>query len=163
DAARNDNILPVEQVIRNNAKERREKLIRIGLAYDLAHSKGRYSETAEEKASRLAHEKWKKDKDRAEMKKKIMKERENVRYTRLKDARKRKKARAKSKARHNEAKKKRRSPPHTGPHPWMRSQPGRSPKEERPEDRAAKTTEAETEKRVNIKEPGGRDSSKDGD
>ena len=57
DAARDDKNLPVEEVIRANAKTRRDKLLRIGLAYDLAHSKGRYVETPEEEKARVAHEK----------------------------------------------------------------------------------------------------------
>lgn len=44
--------LPVEDVVRNNAKERGEKLQRIGLAYDLAHAKGQIKETDEERKLR---------------------------------------------------------------------------------------------------------------
>ncbi|KAK4033226.1 hypothetical protein C8A01DRAFT_50149 [Parachaetomium inaequale] len=65
DAERVDGTLPAEDVVRLNAKKRREKLLRIGLAYDLAHSKARVVETAEEKAAREAYFKRMKDKRRA--------------------------------------------------------------------------------------------------
>jgi hypothetical protein len=98
DAMRNDKILPVDQVIKNNAKERREKLIRIGLAYDLAHSKGKISETPEEKVKREAHEQRKKEKDRAEIKKKILEERERAHYMKTKRIKKQQKRQAKMRA-----------------------------------------------------------------
>ncbi|KAF9882424.1 calpain-like protein [Colletotrichum karsti] len=82
DALRYSNILPIEQVIRNNAKGRREKLTRIGLAYDLAHSKGRVVESAEEKAAREAQEKKQRETNRAEIKRKIQKDREQEHYLR---------------------------------------------------------------------------------
>ncbi len=72
DAQRDENIMSVEEVVRANAKLRREKLIRIGLAYDLAHSKGKIVETAEEKKAREAAEKRKVEKDKKAMKKKLM-------------------------------------------------------------------------------------------
>jgi hypothetical protein len=72
DAQRNPDLMSVEEVIRANAKERREKLIRIGLAYDLAHSKGKIEETPEEKAAREAAEKRKKEKSKRDLKKTLM-------------------------------------------------------------------------------------------
>lgn len=80
DATRFEHLLPVDEVIKKNAKERREKLVRIGLAYDLAHSKGRIIETDEEKAAREAHEKKVKDKARGEIKKKFLESREESHY-----------------------------------------------------------------------------------
>ncbi|SPN99506.1 related to micromolar calcium activated neutral protease 1 (capn1) [Cephalotrichum gorgonifer] len=84
DAAREDKLLPVQDVIRENAKERREKLLRIGLAYDLAHSKGRYVETPEEKAAREAREERAKNKKRREARKSIMKRKFLMRYINMK-------------------------------------------------------------------------------
>ncbi|KAK4248812.1 calpain-B [Corynascus novoguineensis] len=71
DAERVDGVLPAEEVVRLNAKERREKLLRIGLAYDLAHSKARVVETAEEKAARKAFINWRKEKRRAAFRKQV--------------------------------------------------------------------------------------------
>ncbi|PNP42229.1 hypothetical protein TGAMA5MH_05911 [Trichoderma gamsii] len=84
DAVRLDNILPIETVIRKNAKKRREKLTRIGLAYDLAHSKGRVVETPEEKAAKEAHEKRVKDKELREIKDRIIARRKDDHYLKLK-------------------------------------------------------------------------------
>ncbi|KAI8283598.1 Calpain-8 [Colletotrichum sp. SAR11_240] len=100
DAVRNDSILPIEQVIRNNAKSRREKLTRIGLAYDLAHSKGRVVESAELKVAREAHENKQREKKRAEIRRKIQEEREQEHYLRVKAAKRDKKQMAKRRARH---------------------------------------------------------------
>ncbi|OPB41692.1 calpain-like protease [Trichoderma guizhouense] len=84
DAARLDRILPIETVIRNNAKKRREKLTRIGLAYDLAHSKGKIVESPEEKAARQAHEKRVKDKEQREIKEKILERRRDDHHLNIK-------------------------------------------------------------------------------
>lgn len=99
DAVRNDLILPIEQVIRNNAKRRREKLTRIGLAYDLAHSKGKIVESAKERAAREAYEKKQREKKRAEIKRKIIEEREREHYLMTKAIKKTKKKLAKRNAR----------------------------------------------------------------
>ncbi|KAK2730457.1 calpain-like protein [Colletotrichum kahawae] len=100
DAVRNDNVLPIEQVIRNNAKSRREKLTRMGLAYDLAHSKGRVVESAELKAAREAHERKQQEKKRAEIRSKIQDEREQEHYLRVKAVKRDKKQMVKRHARH---------------------------------------------------------------
>ncbi|CAK7200878.1 hypothetical protein SEUCBS139899_003577 [Sporothrix eucalyptigena] len=75
DAQRDDNLLSTEDVIRNNVRMRREKLIRIGLAYDLAHSKGRIIETAAEKKERRASAANRKAKEKKRLKKHIMEKR----------------------------------------------------------------------------------------
>ncbi|KAK1469448.1 calpain family cysteine protease [Colletotrichum melonis] len=106
DAVRNDGVLPIDQVIRNNAKNRREKLIRIGLAYDLAHSKGKLVESAAEKAAKEAHERRHREKRRAEIKRKILEEREQEHYLRIKAKRKAQKQQAKRIAQHQAAKEK---------------------------------------------------------
>ncbi|KAK1831579.1 hypothetical protein QBC39DRAFT_391170 [Podospora conica] len=80
DADRFDELIPAEDMVRRNAKYRREKLLRIALAYDLAHSKAKIIETEEEKAAREAYEKRKKEKYRERMRKAIMKEKERIYY-----------------------------------------------------------------------------------
>ena len=52
-----------EQVIRESCRDRQEKLLQIGLAYDLAHAKGQIKETEDEKKIRLEHEAKKKATD----------------------------------------------------------------------------------------------------
>lgn len=99
DALRNEQIMPVEDVIRAFAKERREKLLRIGFAYDLAHSKGRIIETAEEKAAREKYEKKKRDRERKKMAKLIMKQKEEDRKHAIRQTLKKKKAIDKARAR----------------------------------------------------------------
>ncbi|KAI1336482.1 cysteine proteinase [Xylariaceae sp. FL0016] len=99
-ATRDLNILPIEDVIRNNARNRRDKLVAVGMSYDLAHGKGRVVETPEEKKAKKDAEKRKKDKERAELRKRIM-EGEHFRYYMQVKAQKKKaekKAKAKAKA-----------------------------------------------------------------
>ncbi|KAI1091243.1 cysteine proteinase [Rostrohypoxylon terebratum] len=93
--------LPIEEVVRNNARDRRDKLVAVGMSYDLAHSKGKVIETAEEKKARKEAEKRRKDKARQALKKRIMDARNREHYLRVKDHNKRqeKKAKAKAKAR----------------------------------------------------------------
>ncbi|KAK3325840.1 calcium-dependent cysteine-type endopeptidase-like protein [Apodospora peruviana] len=91
DARRLDHIKPVEDVVRENAKDRREKLIRIGLAYDLAHSKAKIIETPDEKAAREAYEKRKKDKQRERIRKMIQEEKERRYYQNVKGLNKQRK------------------------------------------------------------------------
>ncbi|KAM3074584.1 hypothetical protein ACMFMG_008013 [Clarireedia jacksonii] len=80
--------LPVEDVIRNNAKKRRDKLSRIGLSYDLAHAKGVVKETAEEKKARKEAEEKKKAKERKEVKEKLMKDKKKRIHNENKEKRK---------------------------------------------------------------------------
>lgn len=84
DAERYDDYLPPEDVVRLNVKNRREKLLRIGLAYDLAHSKARVVETAEEKAAREAYLKHRKEKHREFVRKVVMRGRESDNYRKRK-------------------------------------------------------------------------------
>ena len=98
EAVKNDGCLPVEEVVRNNAKERRDKLLRIGLAYDLAHAKGQLSETDEEKKARKKAEVTKKGKEKKEMKEKLIKEKKKRKHNENKEERKRRAAAAKRKA-----------------------------------------------------------------
>lgn len=55
-AYRRNHAVTVEEVIRRNASTRREKLVQIGLSYDLAHTKGLVLETEEEKKEREERE-----------------------------------------------------------------------------------------------------------
>ncbi|KXX79311.1 Calpain-B [Madurella mycetomatis] len=70
-----------EDVVGRYAESHREKLLRIGLAYDLAHSKARAVETPEEKAERQAYEKRKKAKRLENLRRNIMKDKQ-ARYDR---------------------------------------------------------------------------------
>lgn len=74
EATRNTDASPVEDVVRNNVKERRDKLLRIGLAYDLAHAKGEIKETEEEKKGRKRAEAVKKAKEKKTTREKLEKE-----------------------------------------------------------------------------------------
>ncbi|KAA8564893.1 hypothetical protein EYC84_010663 [Monilinia fructicola] len=82
------NELPVEDVVRNNAKNRRDKLSRIGLSYDLAHAKGVTKETDEEKKGRKESEEKIKDRVRREVKKRLMKEKKKKIHNENKEKRK---------------------------------------------------------------------------
>ncbi|KAG0652956.1 hypothetical protein D0Z07_0085 [Hyphodiscus hymeniophilus] len=98
EAIKSDGCLPVEDVVRNNAKERRDKLLRIGLAYDLAHAKGQLSETDEEKKARKKAESKKKTKEKKDMKDKLMKEKRKRKHNENKETFKQRAAAAKRKA-----------------------------------------------------------------
>lgn len=73
--------MPPEDVVRRYAESHREKLLRIGLAYDLAHSKSRAVETPEEKEEREAYEKGKRAKRLENLRRNIMKDKQ-ARYDR---------------------------------------------------------------------------------
>ncbi|KAI1455609.1 cysteine proteinase [Annulohypoxylon moriforme] len=105
DATRYMHKLPIEEVVRNNARDRRDKLVAVGMSYDLAHSKGKVIETPEEKKARKEDEKRKKDKERQKLKKKIMDDLNRQYYLNVKEQTKRreKKAKAKAKARAKKA------------------------------------------------------------
>ncbi|KAK3900412.1 putative calpain-1 catalytic subunit [Staphylotrichum tortipilum] len=85
DAERRTGVLPPEDVVRLNAKSRREKLLRIGLAYDLAHDRARIVETPEEKAAREAYEKWRTERQRERIRKMAMKTHTKQHYIRCKE------------------------------------------------------------------------------
>ncbi|KAI1350961.1 hypothetical protein F5Y01DRAFT_284225 [Xylaria sp. FL0043] len=97
-ATRDLDILPVEEVIRKYARDRRDKLVAVGMSYDLAHSKGKTIETEEEKRAKKAAEKRKKDKEREELKKQIMEARRDRYYVEVKQWEKRKEKKDKAKA-----------------------------------------------------------------
>ena len=60
-----------EQVIRERCIQRHDKLIQIGLAYDLAHAKGQIKETEREKGLRKQQEEKKKAADRVKQRKEL--------------------------------------------------------------------------------------------
>ncbi|RYC65051.1 hypothetical protein CHU98_g1171 [Xylaria longipes] len=107
-ATRNLEILPIEEVIRNYARDRRDKLVAVGMSgllltlfyfrYDLAHSKGKMIETEEEKKAKKAAEKRKKDKEKEELRKQQMKYRKDSHYLKVKDHQKHKEKKEKAKA-----------------------------------------------------------------
>ncbi|KAK7912089.1 calpain family cysteine protease [Apiospora marii] len=106
-ATRNMSILPIEEMVRCYARDRRDKLVAVGMSYDLAHSKGQVVETEEEKRAQKEFERRKKDKDKREQKKKLMRARERQYYFDVKEQMKRREQKAKAKAK-MEAKKARR-------------------------------------------------------
>ncbi|KAI0120929.1 calpain family cysteine protease [Xylariales sp. AK1849] len=95
-ATRNMGILPLEEVVRDYARERRDKLVAVGMSYDLAHSKGTVVESEEEKKADQDAEKRKKGKEKWELKKKLMADRRRVYYLNVKDQKKRRKRKAKA-------------------------------------------------------------------
>lgn len=103
DAQRNEQIMPVEEVVRTYAKERREKLLRIGQAYDLAHAKGKIIETAEEKEARQAYDDRRKRRERKLMAKFLQEEKAEERRRamrqKLREKRQKEKEEARAKAR----------------------------------------------------------------
>lgn len=104
-AIRDDSSLPVETVIRDNCKNRRDKLLRIGLAYDLAHAKGQLEETAGEKLLREKAEARQKAKELVETKARMIEEKKKAKKALKKKAKREKKAA--EKAARKEAKKER--------------------------------------------------------
>ncbi|CAG8953395.1 hypothetical protein HYFRA_00010143 [Hymenoscyphus fraxineus] len=105
-AERNDKVAKVEDVLRNNVKTRREKVLRIGLAYDLAHAKGRIFETNEEKEAKKRAEKAEKDKVTKEMKEKLTKEKKKRQQIANREKRKQQAVAAKRKLKEKEKAKK---------------------------------------------------------
>lgn len=98
EAQKYDSLKPVENILRKNAKVRRNKLLRIGRAYDLAHAKGEIIESSEEKAGREELEAKEKAKKRKEMKDKIMTAKKRRKHVENKEARKTRETIAKHRA-----------------------------------------------------------------
>lgn len=105
DTGRVESTLPVDRVIRQNVKTRRDKLIRTGMAYDLAHSKGAFQETAEEVAAKEARERRAAERRRAEIKTRLLSEREQNHYLKTKNVQ-RQRARSRRQRKREEAQKK---------------------------------------------------------
>ena len=95
-----------EDIIRNSVRSRQQKLIQVGLAYDLAHAKGDIRDTEEEKAERQKLEEKKKAADKKKQREAKSKENRkkweygkrlnarNKRHARKQEAYQRKKAEA---------------------------------------------------------------------
>ncbi|KAH8808104.1 hypothetical protein F5884DRAFT_677059 [Xylogone sp. PMI_703] len=98
EAMRDQDLPTVEQMVRDNAKSRRDKLLRIGLAYDLAHAKGKITETNEEKKARKAQEAKQKAKERKSVKEKLTKEKQKRKHNENREKRKQLKEKEKRKA-----------------------------------------------------------------
>lgn len=97
-ATRNMSILPIEEMVRCYARDRRDKLVAVGMSYDLAHSKGQVVETEEEKKAAKEFERRKREKEKREQKKKLMRARERQYYFDVKEQTKRREQKAKAKA-----------------------------------------------------------------
>ncbi|KAI1866672.1 uncharacterized protein JN550_007525 [Neoarthrinium moseri] len=97
-ATRDMGLLPIEEVVRNYARERRDKLVAVGMSYDLAHSKGKIIESEEERRARKDVEKRKEQKQKEELKKKLMNIRQRNHYYNVKEQNKRRENKAKAKA-----------------------------------------------------------------
>lgn len=97
-AWRDDDLLPVQATIRKWAKTKRDKVNRIGKAYDVAHARGQHVETEEEKRAREAHAERKLKKRREAKKKDLRKEYEQAYYKTKKDHERTVKRAAKKKA-----------------------------------------------------------------
>lgn len=97
EATRNLDKASVEDVVRCNVKERRHKLLRIGLAYDLAHAKGVIKETDEEKNRRKRIQEVEKAKEHERMRQKLTIEKKKRTHNQNKEKRKQRAAATKRK------------------------------------------------------------------
>ncbi|KAH8168122.1 hypothetical protein CIB48_g171 [Xylaria polymorpha] len=99
-ATRNLDILPIEEVIRNYARERRDKLVTVGMSKPLLTFlyKGKMIETEEEKQAKKAAEKRKRDKEKEELRKEEMQARRDAHYIDVKSHQKEMKRKEKAKA-----------------------------------------------------------------
>ncbi|OTB02778.1 hypothetical protein M426DRAFT_13201 [Hypoxylon sp. CI-4A] len=100
--ARRINKLPIEEVVRGNARDRRDKLVTVGMSYDLAHSKGKIIETPGEKITRKEADKRRTDREKRELKEDTMRYRYRQHYLRVKDHNKAQKKKARVKAKRAE-------------------------------------------------------------
>jgi hypothetical protein len=73
-AFRHDDLESTEEIIRRMASTRREKLVQIGLSYDLAHAKGLIADTEQEKRDNAARKAAERKRLAAETKKRLQKE-----------------------------------------------------------------------------------------
>ena len=99
-ATRDRDVLPIEEVVRRNARDRRDKLVAVGMSYDLAHSKGQVptGETAEERRAKREAENRRKEKNRDDFRKVIMKDRVDDHYLKVKAWQRRLKRKTNAKA-----------------------------------------------------------------
>ena len=93
-ASRNKDAITPEEVIRKTCQTRPEKLMSVGLSYDLAHAKSRLKETEAERKKRLQreqHDKTKSDAKKAFEAQRVANKKEKLRRLRLEDKVKNKK------------------------------------------------------------------------
>ncbi|KAI0206576.1 hypothetical protein F4808DRAFT_447388 [Astrocystis sublimbata] len=94
-ATRNLDILPIEDVIRDCARDRRDKLVAVGMSYDMAHSKGKVIETKEEKQAKKAMQKRVQAKEKEDARQEEMIYRRGLRYRQSKEQQRRRAKKAK--------------------------------------------------------------------
>lgn len=85
DTYRDHDILSTEEVIRRNATDNRDKLTRIGLAYNSAHGKGLVVETAEERAAKVGREKDIEEAEKQKIGRQLQSNKKQDDYMRLRD------------------------------------------------------------------------------
>ncbi|KAJ5081637.1 Alpha/beta hydrolase fold-3 [Penicillium alfredii] len=73
-AFRHEDVESTEEIVRRLASVRREKLVQVGLSYDLAHAKGLVGETEQERTEQERHKAANRKKLRDEAKKRLQKE-----------------------------------------------------------------------------------------
>ncbi|KAH0538403.1 hypothetical protein FGG08_005003 [Glutinoglossum americanum] len=89
-ATRYDGWPSVEQVVRDTSRRKRDKLLQIGLSYDLAHAKAQVEETDEQKKQREEKEKKEKEAERKKRKEEMKALRDKMREKERKRKRKEK-------------------------------------------------------------------------
>ncbi|KAK4177867.1 putative calpain-1 catalytic subunit [Triangularia setosa] len=90
DAEKYDHLMEPEEVLRMNVKDRRDKILRIGLSHDLALSKAKIAETEEEKAAREAYKKRQQEKHREAIRKNELDFRKKIHHQELRKIRRQK-------------------------------------------------------------------------
>ncbi|KAI9785388.1 MAG: hypothetical protein M1839_000407 [Geoglossum umbratile] len=78
-ADRNEKLPSVEQVVRDTCRHKRDKLLQIGLSYDLAHARAQIEETDEQKKQREERERRGEEAERKKKKAEIKAERAKMR------------------------------------------------------------------------------------
>src|SRR6266516_4279835 len=73
-AERNKKLPTIQDVVKKTCQAKQDKLLRIGLSYDLAHSKGGFIETPQERAIREAKEKKEKEAKRKKIRENLKSE-----------------------------------------------------------------------------------------
>ncbi|EHK99680.1 putative Calpain-1 catalytic subunit [Glarea lozoyensis 74030] len=113
EAEKYSELSPPEDVLRDNVKGRREKVLRVGLSYDMAHAKGVIFETEEEKKAKQQARQAEKTEVIKRMKKVMFTHKQRDRHRENRQARRRRAAALKRKAK-AESKKARNLPASVG-------------------------------------------------
>ncbi|VBB75219.1 Putative calpain-1 catalytic subunit [Podospora comata] len=98
DAEKHEGLMEPEEVLRANVKNRRDKILRIGLSHDLALSKAKIAETEEEKTAREAFKKRQQQKHREEVRKRYLDYQKKIHRQELRQIKQKKKQMAYEKA-----------------------------------------------------------------